>query len=190
MKKLFYILFIFALSFCNSISTPDKTLKSYFDELISDKSFNTKYWDINEFCKTYYGSIWDNASEEDKKEQVLLIEKLAKNMVNSHKDVFDKIVIKEINALEASNDTAKYRVVFFIKDMANSDSYVDFVLRKYGSSWKIVNYERMKYGDKELVTSEVFKNNFNTLLENLGYKDKSIDLKVINEFMKNSMNLK
>jgi len=79
---------------------------------------------------------------------------------------------------------------FFIKDMANSDSYVDFVLRKYGSSWKIVNYERMKYGDKELVTSEVFKNNFNTLLENLGYKDKSIDLKVINEFMKNSMNLK
>jgi len=174
------------------MGTPEKTLKNYFDSIISKAVFDTEYWDLNEFCKIYYGKIWENANEADKKEQLSIIQRIANKMVASHKDLFSKLVIKDIKEIEKNNDTAKYRVVFEIKGLEiKGDSYTDFILKNIRGQWKIINYEKIKYADKEMDTAQVFSNNLSTLMQNLGYKSiDEIELKVINEFIKNSFEIK
>ncbi|HOJ50169.1 MAG TPA: hypothetical protein PKW55_05095 [Spirochaetota bacterium] len=192
MKKFFLLtLSLLLIVSCGKreFSDPKELLKEYTAGLQKGE-FYTDMWDLTEFAKIYYDKYIATASKEDLDRLISNIEKFSKTVAKLNQKMASNSYIESMEIVEDKPDLKKITVVYSRKQTEEEKNLklpkvslgIVFVLKKYGETWKIINYERMMYAERELDIVKTFKENLPNMLKDAGYNPDTLTLKQINDF--------
>ena len=192
MKKIAALtIILFGLLYCSKkeFSDPQELIKEYTKGLQKGE-FYTEMWDLKEFAKIYYDKYIEKAPNEEVERLISNIEKFSKMIAKLNKKMASNSYIESMEKIEDKDDLKKIKIVYSRNQTEEEKKMqlpkmslgIVFVLKKYGNTWKIINYERMYYAERELDIVKTFKENLPNMLKDAGYEPETLTLKQINEF--------
>jgi len=181
MKKVIFLLAAGFLVACSAL-TPEQTIEKYTQGL-KDGKYIGSLWDLEKFAKLYYAEYWDKAEQTDRDKMLSIIEQTSQNFAKMNQVNVAKSEIKSIKRVEENDRQVKLAVLYVRANDPKVSLELTFLLEKSGKSWKIINIEKISTPMGGVIDPLfIFKQNLPTLMKDLGYEAKELNLKAIAQF--------